>query len=82
MTAPSPQVDGAGPAAPRPLRVATRRSALALAQSRAVGEQLATLTGRPLELVEVTSVMPSTALTALSIGLETCASTTSGAAPA
>ena len=55
MTAPSPQVDGAGPAAPRPLRVATRRSALALAQSRAVGEQLATLTGRPLELVEVTT---------------------------
>ena len=40
---------------PRPLRLATRRSALAMAQSRAVGEQLAALTGRPLELVEVTT---------------------------
>ncbi len=38
-----------------PLRLATRRSALAMAQSRQVGEQLAALTGRPLELVEVTS---------------------------
>lgn len=38
-----------------PLRVATRRSALATAQSRAVGEQLAALTGRRLELVEVTT---------------------------
>jgi len=37
------------------LRLATRRSALALAQSRAVGERLAALTGRPLELVEVTT---------------------------
>jgi hydroxymethylbilane synthase len=39
----------------RPLRLATRRSALALAQSRMVGQQLAALTGRPLELVEVTT---------------------------
>ena len=39
----------------RPLRVATRRSALAMAQSRTVGEQLASLTGRVLELVEVTT---------------------------
>lgn len=38
-----------------PLRLATRRSALAMAQSRRVGEQLAALTGRPVELVEVTS---------------------------
>ena len=34
-----------------------------------------------LELVEVTFVMPSTALTADSIGLETSASTTAGLAP-
>ena len=45
----------AQPAAPAPLRLATRRSALALAQSRTVGEQLAALTGRRLELVEVTT---------------------------
>jgi hydroxymethylbilane synthase len=37
------------------LRLATRRSPLALAQSRAVGAQLSALTGRPLELVEVTT---------------------------
>ena len=41
--------------APAPLRLATRRSALAMAQSRMVGEQLAALTGRTLELVEVTT---------------------------
>jgi hydroxymethylbilane synthase len=48
----------AAPAAPAdaaPLRLATRGSALALAQSRAVGAQLAARTGRPLELVEVTT---------------------------
>jgi hydroxymethylbilane synthase len=38
-----------------PLRLATRRSPLAMAQSRMVGEQLAALTGRRLELVEVTT---------------------------
>ena len=38
-----------------PLRLATRRSDLATAQSRAIGEQLAALTGRELELVEVTT---------------------------
>ncbi len=38
-----------------PLRVATRRSALAMAQSRAVGERLAASTGRELELVDVTT---------------------------
>jgi hydroxymethylbilane synthase len=38
-----------------PLRLATRRSPLAMAQSRMVGEQLAALTGRTLELVEVTT---------------------------
>lgn len=48
----APPVDVPSPA---PLRLATRRSALAMAQSRQVGEQLAALTGRPLELVEVTS---------------------------
>jgi hydroxymethylbilane synthase len=40
---------------PGMLRLATRRSGLALAQSTAVGEQLAALTGRTLELVEVTT---------------------------
>ena len=38
-----------------PLRLATRRSELAMAQSRSIGEQLAALTGRELELVEVTT---------------------------
>ena len=38
-----------------PLRVATRRSARALAQSQAIGGRLAALTGRRLELVEVTT---------------------------
>jgi hydroxymethylbilane synthase len=46
---------GAPGAAMRPLRVATRRSALARAQSHTVGTQLAALTGRTLELVEVTT---------------------------
>ena len=41
--------------APAPLRLATRRSALAMAQSRLVGEQLSAMTGRPLVLVEVTT---------------------------
>ena len=36
-----------------PLRLASRRSALALTQSRWVAEQVAEQTGRPLELVEV-----------------------------
>ena len=44
-----------GAVAGPPLRLATRRSPLALAQSTMVGEQLAALTGRPLELVEVTT---------------------------
>ena len=48
------------PGQPAPLRLATRRSALAMAQSRQVGEHLAALTGRPLELVEVTSRAMST----------------------
>jgi hydroxymethylbilane synthase len=43
------------PVEPAPLRLATRRSPLAMAQSRMVGEQLAALTGRTLELVEVTT---------------------------
>jgi hydroxymethylbilane synthase len=43
------------PADTAPLRLATRRSPLAMAQSRMVGEQLAALTGRRLELVEVTT---------------------------
>jgi len=46
---------GAPLAATRPLRVATRRSALAMAQSQTVGTQLAAMTGRRLELVEVTT---------------------------
>lgn len=38
-----------------PLRLATRRSALAVVQSRAVGEQLRALSGRELELVDITT---------------------------
>ena len=53
--APDEAVAAPAPAAPVPLRVATRRSALATAQSRMVGEVLSALTGRPLELVEVTT---------------------------
>ncbi|MGB7982556.1 MAG: hydroxymethylbilane synthase [Candidatus Nanopelagicales bacterium] len=40
---------------PRTLRVATRRSDLAMAQSRMIGEWLSVLTGRPLEIVEITT---------------------------
>jgi hydroxymethylbilane synthase len=47
-TAPVPAPSGT-------LRVATRRSALAMTQSRMIGAQLAALTGRDLELVEVTT---------------------------
>ncbi len=43
------------PRSARTLRVATRRSALAMAQSTMIGEWLSVLTGRPLELVEVTT---------------------------
>ena len=56
--APTPSAETAAsrtPPAPAPLRLATRRSALAMAQSRAIGELLAELTGRPLEIVEVTT---------------------------
>ena len=57
-TAPSSGSPVSGTHAPArlaPLRLATRRSPLAMAQSRMVGEQLAALTGRTLELVEVTT---------------------------
>jgi hydroxymethylbilane synthase len=40
---------------PKPLRLGTRRSQLALAQSAGVAEQLRRLTGRPVELVEITT---------------------------
>jgi hydroxymethylbilane synthase len=53
---PAAGAGGAGaPDSRAPLRLATRRSPLALAQSTMVGEQLAALTGRTLELVEVTT---------------------------
>ncbi len=52
---PAPGAIAAVGTQPAPLRLATRRSALAMAQSRMVGEQLAALTGRTLELVEVTT---------------------------
>jgi hydroxymethylbilane synthase len=56
VVAPIPSGAAGSPeAAVRALRVATRRSALAMAQSHAVGTQLAALTGRTLELVEVTT---------------------------
>ncbi len=41
--------------APRPLRLGTRRSQLALAQSGGVAERVTALTGRPVELVEITT---------------------------
>ncbi len=40
---------------PRPLRLGTRRSALAVAQSQQVADQVTALTGRAVELVELTS---------------------------
>ncbi len=40
----------------RPIRVATRRSTLATTQSQLIADQLSQLTGRPSELVEVTTV--------------------------
>ncbi|MGP4110109.1 hydroxymethylbilane synthase [Streptomyces sp. 4N509B] len=42
-------------AAGAPLRLGTRRSQLAMAQSRGVAEQVTRLTGRPVELVEITT---------------------------
>ncbi|MDG9705958.1 hydroxymethylbilane synthase [Streptomyces sp. DH37] len=41
--------------APRPLRLGTRRSRLATAQSGQVAERVRRLTGRPVELVEITT---------------------------
>ncbi|MGK5530087.1 hydroxymethylbilane synthase [Streptomyces sp. URMC 129] len=40
---------------PRALRLGTRRSPLALAQSSAIAEEVRTLSGRPVELVEITT---------------------------
>ncbi|MCP4839352.1 MAG: hydroxymethylbilane synthase, partial [Planctomycetes bacterium] len=39
-----------------PIRIATRRSPLALAQTRQVASHITTATGREVELVEVTSL--------------------------
>lgn len=41
--------------APRPLRLGTRRSQLAMAQSGRVADRVRDLTGRPVELVEITT---------------------------
>src|SRR4051812_47278604 len=46
---------GAPGAADRPLRLGTRRSALAMAQSGQVAERVRRLTGRDVELVEITT---------------------------
>ncbi|MFD0275944.1 hydroxymethylbilane synthase [Kitasatospora sp. NPDC127111] len=43
------------PAATAPLRLGTRRSALAMAQSGMVAREVTRLTGRPVELVEITT---------------------------
>ncbi|WAP57459.1 hydroxymethylbilane synthase [Streptomyces sp. S465] len=43
------------PADPTPLRLGTRRSALAMAQSGLVADQVREVTGRPVELVEITT---------------------------
>ncbi|MGQ4516459.1 hydroxymethylbilane synthase [Streptomyces sp. DW26H14] len=48
--APTPACPGA-----RPLRLGTRRSALAKAQSQRVADAVAALAGRPVELVEITT---------------------------
>lgn len=48
MSAPATRTDA-------PLRLGTRRSQLAVAQSRGVAEQVTRLTGRPVELVEITT---------------------------
>ncbi|MGK5631241.1 hydroxymethylbilane synthase [Streptomyces sp. URMC 123] len=47
--------DRTAPDAGRPLRLGTRRSALAMAQSGQVAEAVRRLTGRPVELVEITT---------------------------
>ncbi|MGW5445775.1 hydroxymethylbilane synthase [Streptomyces asiaticus] len=48
---PSPTVSGGAP----PLRLGTRRSALAMAQSGLVADLVREVTGRPVELVEITT---------------------------
>ena len=45
----------AGRSAPGPLRLGTRRSRLAMAQSGQVADAVSRLTGRPVELVEITT---------------------------
>ena len=51
-----------------PLRLGTRRSALALAQSGAIADRLATALGRPVELVEVVTVGDVSAAAIAQIG--------------
>lgn len=46
---------GHDPGASRPLRLGTRRSKLAMAQSGQIADQVARLTGREVELVEITT---------------------------
>ncbi|MEU6231951.1 hydroxymethylbilane synthase [Kitasatospora sp. NPDC047058] len=46
---------GRAPAATAPLRLGTRRSALAMAQSGMVAREVTRLTGHPVELVEITT---------------------------
>ncbi|GDY55513.1 hypothetical protein SVIO_061360 [Streptomyces violaceusniger] len=48
---PSPAASGGAP----PLRLGTRRSALAMAQSGLVADLVREVTGRPVELVEITT---------------------------
>ncbi len=53
---------------PTPLRLGTRRSALALAQSGAIADQLAKALGRPVELVEVVTAGDRSAAAIAQIG--------------
>ncbi|MFI6446262.1 hydroxymethylbilane synthase [Kitasatospora sp. NPDC050543] len=50
-----PLTDQAGPATARTLRLGTRRSALAMAQSGMVAREVTRVTGHPVELVEITT---------------------------
>ena len=51
----APDHEQAPVTSPAPLRLGTRRSILAMAQSGLVAEQVRQLTGRPVELVEITT---------------------------
>ncbi|SFE73966.1 hydroxymethylbilane synthase [Actinacidiphila alni] len=51
----SPAAEGRAPEGAQPLRLGTRKSKLAMAQSGMIAAQVTELTGRPVELVEITT---------------------------